>query len=93
LPARGSIITPAILRSSPGNAEERGTADGCGSHTATLVPDLGNNRLIVYSNNSSGDNRPVCNAMDIIEVRKNRRWKAIQRVDYQLLELIVRKSH
>jgi hypothetical protein len=46
----------------------RGTADGCGSHTATLVADLENNRLIVYSNNSSGDMRPVCDAMDIIEV-------------------------
>jgi hypothetical protein len=52
--------------------EERGTADGCGSHTATLVPDLDENRLIVYSNNSSGDNRPVCDAMDIIEVPLDR---------------------
>ena len=36
---------------------------GCGSHTATGVPDLANNRLIVYSNVSSG-----CNWMDIVEV-------------------------
>jgi hypothetical protein len=35
----------------------------CGSHTATLVPDLDRNRLIVYSNVSSG-----CNWMDVIEV-------------------------
>ncbi len=46
----------------------RGEADGCGSHTTTAVPDVENNRLVVYSNNSSGDNRPVCNAIDIIEV-------------------------
>lgn len=35
----------------------------CGSHTATLVPDLPNNRAIVYSNVSSG-----CDFIDIIEV-------------------------
>src|SRR5918993_992389 len=35
----------------------------CGSHTATLAPDLANNRLIVYSNVSSG-----CDWIDVIEV-------------------------
>ncbi len=35
----------------------------CGSHTATLAPDLGNDRLIVYSNVSSG-----CDWIDIVEV-------------------------
>ncbi|NDL57160.1 hypothetical protein [Phytoactinopolyspora mesophila] len=65
-PANPELLT-AVEFSAVG-AEERGTADGCGSHTSTLVPDLDNNRLIVYSNNSSGDNRPVCDAMDIIEV-------------------------
>jgi hypothetical protein len=35
----------------------------CGSHTASLAPDLGNNRVVVYSNVSSG-----CNWIDIIEV-------------------------
>ncbi|WP_129668138.1 hypothetical protein, partial [Phytoactinopolyspora endophytica] len=49
-------------------AAERGTADGCGSHTTTLVPDVDNNRLVIYSNNSSGGDRPVCDAMNIIEV-------------------------
>ena len=44
----------------------------CGSHTTTLAPDLGNNRLIVYSNNSSsagctgGD--PAGDFIDVIEV-------------------------
>jgi LVIVD repeat len=35
----------------------------CGSHTATLVPDKKNDRVIVYSNVSSG-----CNFIDIVEI-------------------------
>jgi hypothetical protein len=35
----------------------------CGSHTATLVPDKKNDRVIVYSNAAGG-----CNFIDIIEV-------------------------
>jgi hypothetical protein len=35
----------------------------CGSHTATLVPDKKNDRVVVYSNVSAG-----CNWIDIIEV-------------------------
>jgi len=50
----------------------------CGSHTETLVPDLANNRLLVYNNASSGNilggtpgdpNQPVsCRGFDIIEI-------------------------
>ena len=43
----------------------------CGSHTATLVPDLANNRLIIYSNVSSGcvkNGVTLGNAIDIIAV-------------------------
>lgn len=36
---------------------------GCGSHTTTLAPDLDNDRLIVYSNVSSG-----CDWIDVIEI-------------------------
>jgi hypothetical protein len=36
----------------------------CGSHTATGVPDLENNRLLVYNSSSSG----ACAGIDIIEV-------------------------
>src|SRR5918996_2840874 len=36
----------------------------CGSHTATGVPDLANDRLLVYNNSSSG----ACPGIDIIEV-------------------------
>lgn len=47
----------------------RGTADGCGSHTLTGVPDLANDRLIVYSNNSSGPaTKPICNTINVLEV-------------------------
>jgi len=38
----------------------------CGSHTATVAPDLRNHRLIVYSNVSSG-----CDGIDVIEVPLN----------------------
>jgi len=37
----------------------------CGSHTATAVPDLENNRLLVYSSPSAG---AACNGFDIIEI-------------------------
>ena len=36
----------------------------CGSHTATGVPDLANNRLLVYNNPSSG----ACPGIDIVEI-------------------------
>jgi len=42
----------------------RSTTFGCGSHTATLVPDLANDRLLVYNSASSGD----CPGIDIVEV-------------------------
>jgi hypothetical protein len=37
----------------------------CGSHTATGVPDLANNRLLVYNNPSAGNQ---CAGFDIIEI-------------------------
>ena len=43
----------------------------CGSHTATAVPDLANNRLIVYSNVSSGCVKggvALGNAIDVVQV-------------------------
>jgi hypothetical protein len=49
----------------------------CGSHTETLVPDLANNRLLVYSNASAnttfgspapGEEPLNCRGMDIVEV-------------------------
>ncbi|HVM12331.1 MAG TPA: hypothetical protein VM638_07645, partial [Actinomycetota bacterium] len=50
-------------------ASHRGTADGCGSHTLTGVPDQANDRVIVYSNNSSGpSNKPICNTINVLEI-------------------------
>jgi hypothetical protein len=49
----------------------------CGSHTETLVPDLENDRLLVYSNSSANtifggtvppDSPPTCRGIDIVEV-------------------------
>jgi hypothetical protein len=37
---------------------------GCGSHTASLVPDLDNDRLLVYNSASSG----LCPGIDIVEI-------------------------
>jgi PA domain/LVIVD repeat len=51
LPASGSIAQ---------NPER-----GCGSHTATGVPDLENGRLLVYNSSSEGN---VCDFFEIIEV-------------------------
>lgn len=39
-----------------------GTA--CGSHTASLAPDLANNRLLIYNSGSSSN----CPGIDIVEV-------------------------
>jgi hypothetical protein len=65
-PANPVLVT--AVEFSQRGAAERNTADGCGSHTVTGVPDVANGRLVVYSNNSSGGNRPVCDGIDIIEV-------------------------
>jgi hypothetical protein len=46
----------------------RGEADGCGSHTLTAAPDLANGRIVVYSNNSSGGGRPICDTINVLEV-------------------------
>jgi hypothetical protein len=38
---------------------------GCGSHTATGVPDLANNRLLVYNSSSAGG---ICDFFEVVEV-------------------------
>jgi hemolysin type calcium-binding protein/LVIVD repeat-containing protein len=43
-----------------------GVTDGCGSHTATGVPDLANNRLLIYSNSSS--TAGTCEGFDIVDI-------------------------
>jgi hypothetical protein len=46
------------------SARPEADAFGCGSHTATAVPDLDNNRLIIYNQTSGGP----CPFLGIIEV-------------------------
>jgi LVIVD repeat len=53
------LVGEVELSSRPG-----ADAFGCGSHTATLVPDLENNRLIVYNQTSGGP----CPFVGILEV-------------------------
>ena len=39
--------------------------NGCGSHTATLVPDIANDRLLVYNSGSGGN---TCPGFEIVEI-------------------------
>ncbi|MPY79970.1 MAG: hypothetical protein GEV04_16230 [Actinophytocola sp.] len=65
-PAAPELI--GAIEFSEAGAAMRGTADGCGSHTQTVAPDLANNRLIIYSNNSSGGGRAICDTINVLEV-------------------------
>jgi hypothetical protein len=78
LPERGQEGVHIIDISDPANPDVIGFVDiPCGSHTETLVPDLANNRLLVYSNASAnttfgsptpGEEPLNCRGIDIIEV-------------------------
>jgi hypothetical protein len=78
LPERGQEGVHIIDISDPENPDVLGFVDiPCGSHTETLVPDLANNRLLVYSNASAnttfGSPQPGseplnCRGIDIVEV-------------------------
>jgi len=78
LPERGQEGVHIIDISDPTNPDVIAFVDTpCGSHTETLVPDLENDRLLVYSNSSAnttfgvpgGGEIPLnCRGIDIIEV-------------------------
>ena len=78
LPERGQEGVHIIDISDPTSPDVIGFVDTpCGSHTETLVPDLANDRLLVYSNSSAnttfgvpgGGELPLnCRGIDIIEV-------------------------
>jgi hypothetical protein len=78
LPERGQEGVHIIDISDPQNPDVIGFVDTpCGSHTETLVPDLENDRLLIYSNSSAnttfGDPTPgttpaSCAGIDIIDV-------------------------
>jgi hypothetical protein len=75
---RGQEGVHVIDVSDPENPEVIGFVDTpCGSHTETLVPDLRNDRLLIYSNSSAnttfgspepGSTPASCAGIDIIEV-------------------------
>jgi hypothetical protein len=75
---RGQEGVHIIDVSDPEEPEVIGFVDTpCGSHTETLVPDLRNDRLLIYSNSSAnttfgspapGSSPPSCAGIDIIEV-------------------------
>jgi hypothetical protein len=80
VPERGQEGVHVIDISDPANPDVVAFVDTlCGSHTETLVPDLANNRLLVYSNSSAGTflgggappdpHQPdSCRGFDVIEV-------------------------
>jgi hypothetical protein len=78
LPERGQEGVHIIDVSNPEDPEVIGFVDTlCGSHTETLLPDLRNDRLLIYSNSSAnttfGDPTPgstpaSCAGIDVIEV-------------------------
>ena len=58
------LTDPQLVGSVELSDEPTADAFGCGSHTATAVPDLDNNRLIIYNSTSGGP----CPFVSIIEV-------------------------
>ena len=78
LPERGQEGVHIIDISDPTRPKVLAFVDiPCGSHTATLVPDLANNRLLVYSNASAnttfgspapGEEPLNCRGIDIVQV-------------------------
>jgi hypothetical protein len=67
------IEDPKLVGDVELSARPQADQPGCGSHTATLVPDLANNRVLVY-NATSGGNMALppglqeCDWLDIIQV-------------------------
>ena len=60
--ADGAIIKSGLPAS---GTISRNAEFGCGSHTATGVPDLANDRLLVYNSSSAGG---TCDFFEIVEV-------------------------
>jgi hypothetical protein len=58
------LSNPQLVGELELSARPEADAVGCGSHTATAVPDLANNRLIIYNATSGGP----CPFVSIIEV-------------------------
>ena len=59
-----NLADPVLVGEVELSSRPQADAFGCGSHTATLVPDLANNRVILYNQTSGGP----CPFVGIIEV-------------------------
>ena len=60
-----NLANPVLVADIELSARPQADSFGCGSHTATAVPDLTNNRLLVYNSSSTS---PACDWIDIISV-------------------------
>jgi hypothetical protein len=59
---------PVLVADIELSARPQADSFGCGSHTATAVPDTANNRLLIYNSSSTS---PTCDWIDIISVPLN----------------------
>jgi hypothetical protein len=59
-----NLQDPELIGEVELSARPQADATGCGSHTTTLVPDPGNNRVIIYNQTSGGP----CPFVSILEV-------------------------
>lgn len=67
------ITDPELVGEVELSARQEADMPGCGTHTLTLVPDLDNNRVLVYNATSGGNNAlpegmRECDWLDIIQV-------------------------
>ena len=63
-----NLANPVLVADIELSARPQADSFGCGSHTATGVPDLANNRLLIYNSSSTS---PACDWIDIISVPLN----------------------
>jgi hypothetical protein len=60
-----NLADPVLVADIELSARPQADSFGCGSHTATGVPDLANNRLLIYNSSSTS---PACDWIDIVSV-------------------------
>jgi hypothetical protein len=71
-----NLANPVLVGEVELSARPQADAPGCGSHTATLVPDLADNRVLIY-NQTSGGNAALpaglteCDWLDVLQVPLN----------------------
>jgi hypothetical protein len=60
-----NLANPVLVADVELSARPQADSFGCGSHTATGVPDPANNRLLIYNSSSKS---PACDWIDIVSV-------------------------